>query len=344
MARHARNDAPGTWHHVMNRGIARRTLFENELDMRTFLSRLALAVRAKRIEVHAFCLLTTHFHLLVRSPAGELSPVMHLVQNGYSRWFNRTRKRDGPLYRTRFRSKRADSLVYRRHLVRYIDAHAVDAGLAASPALYPHSSARCYAQPEGPIWLARDWIEGSVMRGAGSSVYLPEDYPLVFGGAPSDRIRRLIEHRLRLSNDEQDPLDDLLHATPWRVLEWMRRKAALADGTEIGLPVCDGEDVREVVNEARHDRGDWELDGLGQPVSGWLVVEVALLRDLCGLTLAETGAQTGTSASGAYRRYVRHQQCLAADEEYAARAADLVARAMKRCHGLERRREVESSR
>jgi REP element-mobilizing transposase RayT len=343
MARHARNDAPGTWHHVMNRGIARRTLFENELDMRTFLSRLALAVRAKQIEVHSFCILTTHFHLLVRSPEGELSPVMHLVQNSYSRWFNRSRKRDGPLYRARFRSKRADSLVYRRHLVRYIDANAVEAGLVAAPALYPYSSARCYAEPEGPIWLSREWVEDSVMWTARRSVYLPADYAKAFGEPPSERIRRLVERRLSLSNDGHDPLDDLLAATPWRVLEWMRRKAELADGTEIGMPICDGEDVREIVGEARRREGDWVLAGVGRPTSGWHVIEVALLRELCGATLAEAGAQTGTSASGAYRRYTRHQQCLKEDGEYAMRAAALATRAMQRCHGLEQRGPVESN-
>jgi REP element-mobilizing transposase RayT len=336
MTRHARNDAPGAWHHVMNRGIARRTLFENALDMRTFLARLALAVRAGHIEVHAFCILTTHYHLLVHSPGGDLSSVMHLVQNSYSRWFNRSRKRDGPLYRARFRSKRVDSLVYRRHLVRYIDANPVEAGLVASPALYPHGSARWYARTEKPIWLSRDWIEGSVMRAARRAVYLPDDYSKVFGEAPSERIRRLIERRTRLSNDEHDPLDDLLAAAPWRVLEWMRRKAELADGTEVGLPVCDPEDVREVVEEARRREGEWRLEGLGRPLSGWLVLEVALLRDLCGSTLDEAGAQTGTSGSGAYRRYVRHQRFLVESEEYARRAADLVAKAMARCHGLER--------
>ena len=58
----------------MNRGIAKRTLFETERDIRFFLSRLAKAVRAGRIEIHCFCILTTHFHLLGKgtSYAGEL--------------------------------------------------------------------------------------------------------------------------------------------------------------------------------------------------------------------------------------------------------------------------------
>ena len=124
MGRHARFDAPGAWHHVMNRGIAKRTLFENELDIRTFLSRLALTVRVGKLEVHSYCVLTTHFHLLLRSPEEQLSSALQVIQNSYSRWFNRSRKRDGPLYRGRFRSKRVDSEDYRLNLVRYIDENA----------------------------------------------------------------------------------------------------------------------------------------------------------------------------------------------------------------------------
>ncbi len=79
MARNPRQDHPGSWHHVMNRGIARRSLFESRDDIRFFLACLARAVRRGQIEVHAWCILTTHFHLLVRSPGGELSAAMRRV-------------------------------------------------------------------------------------------------------------------------------------------------------------------------------------------------------------------------------------------------------------------------
>ena len=65
----------------MNRGVAKRPLFENRGDARFFLARLARQIRLGRIEVHAYCLMTTHFHLLVRSPIGEMSEAMRRVQN-----------------------------------------------------------------------------------------------------------------------------------------------------------------------------------------------------------------------------------------------------------------------
>lgn len=59
-----------------------------------------------------------HFHLLVRSPAGELSEALRLSHNEYSRFFNCRHQRDGTLVRGRFFSKPVTSLAYRRTGVR----------------------------------------------------------------------------------------------------------------------------------------------------------------------------------------------------------------------------------
>lgn len=102
MARSPRMDEPGSWHHVMNRGIARRVVFPGRVQVRTFLAALACAVRRGEIEVHVFCLLPTHFHLLVRSPLGRLSEALRRVQNDFVRRTNRRARRDGSLIRARW--------------------------------------------------------------------------------------------------------------------------------------------------------------------------------------------------------------------------------------------------
>jgi hypothetical protein len=61
MARRPRRDEPGSWHHVVNRAIAKRPYFETRSDKRYFLARLASKGRDGCLEVHAFCLMTTHF-------------------------------------------------------------------------------------------------------------------------------------------------------------------------------------------------------------------------------------------------------------------------------------------
>lgn len=332
MPRRRRADSPDLWHHVMNRGVARRTLFETRADIRTFLSRLALEVRAGRIELHAFCILTTHFHLLVRSPIGELSAVMQHVQNEYARWFNRTRQRDGPLYRARFQSKRVETMSYRELLVRYIDANPVSAGLVVEPASYPHGSALSYARERGPVWLERSWIESVVCRRSGRTTYDPSQYPLAFGARSADTSLALVDRRLAHSGAAADPLDDLLNGAVGQVREWMRRKAALADGTDIGLAVCDVDSVDRVISEARDRMGNWSVRPGKKSIDAWPIVHVALLRQLCGSTLGEAGSRTQRAAGSAWVLEGRHRQLVHEDDSYAMRVAELARAAIERCH------------
>ncbi len=339
MARSPRLDTPGSWHHVMNRGLARRTVFENRDDVRAFLAGIACAVRREEIEVHAYCVLTTHFHALVRSPHGRLSEAMRRIQNAYVRRFNRLRRRDGPLFRGRFRSRPVESLSYRRLLVRYIDANPVSAGLVSAPELYPHGSARHYARASGPPWLERAWIERTVRDVSRGSRDL-RSYAAVFGGPLRASLRSLVELRTARAARGSDPLDDLVHATPARIRAWMRRKARLADGTGPGLPVCDPTSVVEVVAAARRRSGSWTVHPGQKPVDAWLQVQAGLLCDLCGRTSSQVARALVCSESGVAKLRARHRVWMLEDERYAARVAQLVVEALVRC-GLRDNAETE---
>lgn len=316
----------------MNRGIARRTIFESEVDIRMFLSGLALAVRAGRIEVHAYCVLSTHFHLLVRSPCGELSAAMQSVQNEYARWFNRSRRRDGPLFRSGFRSKPIDSLAYREQLVRYIDANSVLAGLVRNPSEYPHSSAWWFAQLRGPVWLSRVWIESVVCDATGSAVYAPRLYVRVFGDSASSGLAGVIEKRIERSKIDPDPFDDLLNAAPERVLAWMQQKARNADGTNIGQPVCDVQTVIVLIAQERTKRPVWRLRTSRRMSDAWSQIEIALLRDLCGAAWSQIGALASLTDKGACKAYDRHRRILCVNSEYATVSSALAKQSLDRCH------------
>jgi REP element-mobilizing transposase RayT len=314
----------------MNRGIARRTLFETERDIRYFLSRVARTVREGQLEVHAYCVMTTHFHMLVRSPSGELAGAMQRIQNEYARWFNRARRRDGTLYRGRYCSRPVRTLAYQHVLIRYIDANPVTAGLTSDPRLYPHGSARWYARECGPIWLEPTWIEARAREIGGSDRYRPEDYARAFGGTAGFDLDRLVQRRLELPASAEDPLDDLLSAATERVTMWLQRKAALADGTDIGMPVCDGANVHDLVSRARRAQGEWTMRCSRKATDAWPQVLVALLRELCAATYAEAGARAGVTEGAAWKFYRRHRDCVVASEAYAARVAKLAQAALNR--------------
>lgn len=322
----------------MNRGIARRPYFEARSDQRYFLAQLAAQVRAGRVEVHAYCLMTTHFHLLVRSPRGELSEAMRRIQNGYARWFNRLRRRDGPLIRGRFFSKRADTELYRRAIVRYVDVNPVRAGLVQSAAEYEFGSARAYSAATAPPWLSTDWVVDGAMSLTGDRVYSPATYARAFGGREAgdvDSLCAMIESRMR-SARESDPLEDLVGTTPGEVRRWMRRKAMLADGHQPGLPVCGVVGLSRALERDVERGGEWLVDRAGRSWRGSELARVGLLRALCAVPWPTIASLTGWSVDLARRRGREHLAAMVADVQHAARVERIGTDAVLRVFVVER--------
>jgi REP element-mobilizing transposase RayT len=313
MLRLPRYDRPGRWFHVMNRGIARRSVFETECDVRYFLSRVARAVRRGELEVHAFCVMATHFHLLVRSPSGQLSEAMRRIQNEYVRYFNRTRRRDGPLLRGRFLSRPVMSLTYRSILVRYIDRNPVKVRLADAPWGYPHGSTSRYVSGKPPRWLCGDWIMGGV---EGTS---DADYVGVWGRRPTAAERELVELRLTGQGLAEDPLDDLVLATPARIRAWMVRKACLADETRPGVACVPASTVAHVVDGLKERGRMWRYRSpTGQRRDAWGIAAAGLLRDLSRLTKREIAERERISTAMVTRRIRAHVE-LCESPDYATR-------------------------
>src|SRR4051812_49416104 len=102
MARPLRTDAPGCWHHVMHRGARHASVFRDDEDRLLFLNAVDEAVEHHGLEVHAYALMPNHFHLLVRSPLGNLSKAMKHVIATYTLRANRRHRWDGPIFRGRF--------------------------------------------------------------------------------------------------------------------------------------------------------------------------------------------------------------------------------------------------
>ena len=53
---------------------------------------------------HAYCLMPNHFHLMIETPAADISAGMHRLNSGYAQWFNRKYEFDGHLFQSRFHS------------------------------------------------------------------------------------------------------------------------------------------------------------------------------------------------------------------------------------------------
>ena len=207
-------------------------------------------------------------------------------------------------------------------VVAYIDFNAISARIVDRPEDYPHGSARHYAKQAGPKWLCRSWIEGEVQECSGLDRYRPESYPDVFGGAASEPGRALVARRIAKGGSRIDPLDELLEAAPVAVLDWMNRKAKLADGTQTGVAVCDAGALQSTIHQRRSLR-PWILLARGQAFDAWNQIETGLLRDLCGLTLREISLSTGRAESTVARLCERQRHRLTEDSEYASRVSNI---------------------
>ena len=157
MGRQHRRDFDYAFHHVMNRASARRFIFAEAKHRNTFLDILEQVVCADGIQIHAYCLMGNHYHLLVRTPRQNLSEAMQRLGSTFSRRFNRVERIDGPLFRGRFKSIIVGHDDYLRQLCRYIHRNPVAAGVAKTPHEYEWSSYRAYAGlAQKPEWLTTE--------------------------------------------------------------------------------------------------------------------------------------------------------------------------------------------
>lgn len=149
--------------HIYNRGVEKRTTFVTPDDYQRFLDSLFHYQQRRaearqfslshhepedrrrpfRFELLAYCLMTNHFHLVVRqTEEGGISSAMGQLLNSYTKYFNTKYQRVGHLWQGRFQAVPVvddDQFV---HVVRYALINPHVAGLTTDVLAYPYSSIR----------------------------------------------------------------------------------------------------------------------------------------------------------------------------------------------------------
>ncbi|MBI1851934.1 MAG: transposase [Planctomycetes bacterium] len=336
MARRQRFDVPGSMHHITNRGLARRPIFQSRDDIRFFLACLAQVVRRGEIEIFAYSILTTHFHLFVRCLVEGLARPLGWVLNQYVRRYNRRVRRDGPLFRSRYRSTPVTTDAHRQLVVPYIDQNAVAAGLVTRSIDYPWGSAAHYARKSGPPWLERGRIEADVCEALRLPLYDPARYREAIVDTPDPDVAWLLERRVEHPLVADDPLDDLVLASPERVQEWMARKSLLADSREARVAVAPPALVHRQIAALRLDDPDWSLRPASKAKPSWVTLEVGVLRSLSGLSVSEIRQWVDLGESSVHRALHDHDLLMARDSDYADRAARLASEVVRSMVGKAR--------
>jgi len=306
---------------VTARGNNRQPIYDDDRDRQHFLNLVGEMVERYRVRMHAYVLMTNHYHLLIETPGGNISPAIQWLNVSYSVRYNKRHGRSGHLLQGRFHSVLIESKAWGLEVSEYLHLNPVrvagqgmgkedrkqyNAGRRA-PATqeevkrwlaimrgYRWSSYRAYAGYErGKEWLTRGVLWGFVKGRKRSG---------------ADRYRREVEMQVKGEQKE----------TPWQALRagvvlgtqaFLERVRQVATGDEreqaglkaIRVRVSFDDVVRVVEQEKgaawgqfRERRGDWGRD---------LVLVIA--RRHCGMTLKELGEAAGDLSSVAVNMALR---------------------------------------
>jgi putative transposase len=140
MPRRPRISQPDSIHHITSHGVDTRALFSDDLDRGRFVNLLAALARVHDWRCLSFCLMTTHYHLLVEERHAPLSKAMHLLNSRYSWHVNTRFKRRGHVFEGRYHDQIVTGEAHLFGAVRYIARNARDAGMCDTPEEWRWSS------------------------------------------------------------------------------------------------------------------------------------------------------------------------------------------------------------
>ena len=164
MPRRLETFEPGYYYHLYNRGVNRGPIYFNDKNFQFFLfniERYLLPV----MELMAYCLMPTHYHMLIRirdtSEVGDTSEVddtsevptaMMKLSVSYTKAINSAFNRVGPLFQGAYQSKVVDSDAYLWQLIDYIHMNPVQSELVSYPEHWIYSSYYAYREfwPDDP--------------------------------------------------------------------------------------------------------------------------------------------------------------------------------------------------
>jgi putative transposase len=142
MPRPPRVEVPGGFFHVTSGAVAEQAFFHHVNDWPFFLTLLARTIARYGWRCLSYCLMTTHYHLLIQTPEPTLSRGMQLLNGSYAQAFNDWHGRRGHVVRSRFTAIHVEQESHLLEAARYVVLNPVRAGMCKKPANWLWSSFR----------------------------------------------------------------------------------------------------------------------------------------------------------------------------------------------------------
>ena len=140
------------------RGNDRQDIFADDKDRLRLYAILDSARQRFIFKIHAFCLMTSHFHLELQISDVPLPKVMQCIAQRYVQWFNWRHHKTGHLFERRYKAILVDTDEYLKELAAYIHLNPVRSRMVKSPEKYKWSSHQAYLGKMTLPWLETDFI------------------------------------------------------------------------------------------------------------------------------------------------------------------------------------------
>ncbi len=145
MARKARLKSADAIYHIMCKSISEVYLYRDSEDKEKYLSVVKKYKKLYNVKIYGYCLMDNHAHLLVDANGADISKVMHGINLSYAAYFNKKYKRDGHLFKDRFKSIIVDNDRYLKAVSLYIHNNPTDISVFKDcPEKYAFSSLGIY--------------------------------------------------------------------------------------------------------------------------------------------------------------------------------------------------------
>ncbi len=164
MARPLRIEYEGALYHITARGNEQNPIYREKGDYQKFLEILSELPQRYNVIIHGYVLMGNHYHLLIETPKGNITRVMHYLNATYTGYFNKKYKRIGHLFQGRYKGFLIEKERYLLSISRYLHLNPVRAGVVKRPEEYIWSSYPAYTGRRKEGWLTCDWILGQYSR------------------------------------------------------------------------------------------------------------------------------------------------------------------------------------
>ncbi|HED15705.1 MAG TPA: transposase [Gammaproteobacteria bacterium] len=159
MARQLRIEFAGALYHVTSRGDRQEDIYLDDKDRVNFLAVLGDVCERFNWEIHSYCLMSNHYHLLIETPEGNLSQGMRQLNGVYTQRFNRKHERVGHVFQGRYKAIIVQKESYLLELARYIVLNPVRAQMVRAAKDWPWSSYHAtVGTKQAEKWLTVNWI------------------------------------------------------------------------------------------------------------------------------------------------------------------------------------------